>query len=121
MLKVLIQSLLLSLLLASNCFAQTIPLPFSGANDTESVSATTSSVPFTLGFNSNQVLVTVDSDVTAFIKCGETAQTATIATASFHMGKGTRTFTKPYPAKSCAVILATGTATIYVTPGSGFQ
>lgn len=94
-------------------------LPFSGAADTETVSASTSSAQFTLGAETDQVLITVDADVTAFIKFGPTAQTATIATANCHMGKGTAVFSKPAGHVNGAVILDSGTANVYVTPGLG--
>jgi len=93
---------------------------FAGCNDTETVNATSSSVAFTLGFTSNDVLITVSSDVTAFFVFSSTANpTATIATASHHCGKGTTTFSKPSGHKYGAVILASGTANVYLTPGNG--
>lgn len=92
---------------------------FMGSADTETVSATTSSVGFTLGYESNDVLITVDSDVIAFFVFGTSAPTATIATATHHMGKGTAVFSKPRGHTYGAVILASGTANVYVTPGNG--
>lgn len=93
---------------------------FMGAGDTETVSASTTSAAFTLGYASNDVLITVDSDVVAFFVWSSTASpTATIATATHHMGKGTAVFSKPRDFRYGAVILATGTANIYITPGDG--
>lgn len=92
---------------------------FAGRADTETINATSSSVAFTLGHESDNVLITVDSDVVAFFTFGTSAQTATIAAATHHMGKGTATFSKPKSHKYGAVILASGTANVYVTPGDG--
>jgi hypothetical protein len=92
---------------------------FAGCADTETVDASSTTAAFTLGFESNDVLITVDSDVTAFFVFGSSAQTATIAGATHHMGKGTATFSKPRGHKYGAVILASGTAKIYLTPGNG--
>ena len=93
---------------------------FAGCADTETVNATSSSVAFTLGFESNDVLITVDSDVVAFFVWSASATpTATIAAATHHMCKGTATFSKPRGSKYGAVILASGTASVYLTPGNG--
>jgi hypothetical protein len=93
---------------------------FAGCADTETVNATSSSTAFTLGYNSNDVLVTVSADVIAFFVFSNTANpTATIATATHHCGKGTTTFSKPSNHKYGAVILASGTANVYLTPGNG--
>ena len=92
---------------------------FAGRGDTETVEASTTSAAFTLGFESNDVLITCDSDVIAFFVFGTSAQTAEIATATHHMGKGTAVFSKPRGHLYGAVILATGAAKIYVTPGDG--
>lgn len=92
---------------------------FSGCGDTETVNATSSSVQFTLGYESNDVLITVDSDVVAFFVFDDSAATATIATATHHMGKGTAVFSKPRGYTHGAVILASGTAKVYITPGNG--
>ena len=92
---------------------------FAGCADTETVDASTTTAAFTLGFESNDVLVSVDSDVLAFFVFGSSAQTATIAGATHHCGKGTSTFSKPRGHKYGAVILASGTAKVYLTPGNG--
>lgn len=91
--------------------------PFQGVQDTETVSASTSSAAFTLGAQTPHVLLHVDADVEAFFKCGTSAQTATVASASFHMGKGSQIMVKPNNYTVCAVILASGTANVYATPG----
>ena len=93
---------------------------FHGVSDTETVSASTNSAAFTLGQESDEVLITVSADIQAFFVFSKTAApTATIATASHHCGKGTYSFSKPKTHKYGAVILASGTANVYVTPGSG--
>ena len=109
--------LLVLLLIPSLVFAE--KPPFSGVADTETVSASTSSAGFSLGADTPQVLFTVSDDVEAFITCSSSAPTATIASAKFHMQKGTRVFSKPHTHTACAVILASGTATLYATPGFG--
>lgn len=93
---------------------------FAGKGDTETVDASTTTAAFTLGFESNDVLITVDSDVIAFFVFSPTATpTATVAGASHHMSKGTAVFSKPRGHKYGAVILASGTAKVYLTPGDG--
>lgn len=93
---------------------------FMGAADTETVSASTTTAPFTLGYESNDVLITVDADVVAFFVFSDTAApTATVAAATHHMGKGTAVFSKPRGQRYGAVILASGAANVYITPGNG--
>ena len=92
---------------------------FMGRGDTETVNALSTSVPFTLGYESSDVLITVDSDVVALFVFDSAAATATIATATHHMGKGSAVFSKPRGYLHGAVILDSGTANVYITPGDG--
>ena len=93
--------------------------PFSGVGDTETVSASGTTAAFTLGSESDQVLITVAAGETAFFVFNNSATTATIATAQFHLqGPATQVFTKARTHVNGAVI-ASGATAVYITPGNG--
>lgn len=92
--------------------------PFTPIYDTESISVTTTSASATLGFQSDQVVLTNAGSTLCFVIVGSGAQTALTSHLPILPGASV-VITKPLAALTVAAITAAGTTTLYATPGIG--
>jgi hypothetical protein len=94
-------------------------LPLSPIFDTESVSVSTTTASATLGFASDQVLLTNAGATICFVKIGTGAVTATVAAGLPVLPGQKIVVSKDNLALTVAAITATSTTTLYATPCNG--
>jgi hypothetical protein len=95
--------------------------PFGPSGATANVAANTGSqrVAFTANADPKQVRVHNTGVVTAFIEFGDGTVTASLTTSMALEPGGKEVFSVSGLQTNMAVILASGTATVYATPGKG--
>lgn len=91
---------------------------FSPIYATQSISATTTSASITLGFSSDQILITNAGTDTCFVIVGTGTQTATTSHLPI-LPSQKLLITKPRDALTVAARALATTATLYITPGVG--
>lgn len=84
---------------------------------TTTISASTTSANASIGSSGNVIRIYNSGTVPVFVRWGAGAQTATTSDLPLAPG-GVEMFSK-FNADNVAVITASGTASVYVTPGSG--
>lgn len=87
----------------------------------KTISATTSSSAVTLGFQSNQLLITnTSATIPVYVTAATSGATAATTTSMCINPFESRVITKPRDYLSVAAITASGSATVVITPGEGF-
>ena len=88
------------------------------AGATQTVSATTTSASVTVDADCPNVVITTVGSVAVHVRMGKGAQTATTSDFVVH-GNATINLFKGWDVDTIAIRTASGTATVYVTPGTG--